>query len=227
MSIPKSFVLFFACIVLCAEPVVKMPIGVFGVSPSPTDIPATLPIVVNVALVKVKLFAIDRFIIKFISSVLISLIVPVILTLPLTSRFAFGLVVPIPRLLVLGLNVILSLLKTVDIPDLDWKNNIFLSLSVVSSYTLTVAAPPTNVPVIESTNIDFQLLPLSPMVLFAPFGSMFPLTVKLVAVAAPKDGVVNEGLLANTSAPEPVSSLMTPANSDEVVAAKTLNLFLV
>jgi hypothetical protein len=41
----------------------------------------------------------------------------------------------------------------------------------------------------------------------------------LVAVATPKLGVVKLGLVANTSAPEPVSSLMTPANCADVVAA--------
>ena len=35
---------------------------------------------------------------------------------------------------------------------------------------------------------------------------------KLVPVAAPMFGVVNDGLLANTNEPEPVSSLITPAS---------------
>jgi len=47
---------------------------------------------------------------------------------------------------------------------------------------------------------------------------------------SPDDGVPNAGVtrvgeVANTRAPEPVSSEITPANSDEVVAEKTLNLF--
>ena len=36
----------------------------------------------------------------------------------------------------------------------------------------------------------------------------------------PNAGVTNVGLSANTNAPEPVSSLIMPANCDEVVAAK-------
>lgn len=48
-------------------------------------------------------------------------------------------------------------------------------------------------------------------------GIVVPFT--LVAVAAPMLGVVNEGEVANTNAPEPVSSLITPASSAEVVAA--------
>jgi hypothetical protein len=43
--------------------------------------------------------------------------------------------------------------------------------------------------------------------------------LKLVPVATPIDGVVNVGLVANTRAPEPVSSDITPANWDDVVAA--------
>ena len=39
--------------------------------------------------------------------------------------------------------------------------------------------------------------------------------------------VVNEGEVPNTNAPVPVSSDMTPASSDDVVAANTLNLFAV
>ena len=37
-------------------------------------------------------------------------------------------------------------------------------------------------------------------------------TFKLVPVAAPIFGVVRVGLVANTKLPEPVSSLITPAN---------------
>ncbi len=48
-----------------------------------------------------------------------------------------------------------------------------------------------------------------------------------VAEATPKVGVTNVGEVANTNAPEPVSSLMTPANSEDVVADKALNLSVV
>jgi hypothetical protein len=48
-----------------------------------------------------------------------------------------------------------------------------------------------------------------------------------VAVATPMVGVVNVGEVANTNAPEPVSSLITPANCDEVVAANCDRLPLV
>ena len=46
----------------------------------------------------------------------------------------------------------------------------------------------------------------------------------LVAVAAPSTGVINVGVLANTNEPVPVSSLITPANSLELVVEKPLNL---
>jgi hypothetical protein len=48
-----------------------------------------------------------------------------------------------------------------------------------------------------------------------------------VAEATPKVGVTKVGEVANTNAPEPVSSEITPANSDEVVADKALNLLVV
>jgi len=50
---------------------------------------------------------------------------------------------------------------------------------------------------------------------------------KLVAVAAPSDGVEKLGEFENTNDPEPVSLLMTPASSELVVAANALNLLLV
>jgi hypothetical protein len=46
-----------------------------------------------------------------------------------------------------------------------------------------------------------------------------PVVVRLVPVAAPIDGVVSVGDVANTRAPDPVSSEITPANCAEVVAA--------
>jgi hypothetical protein len=48
-----------------------------------------------------------------------------------------------------------------------------------------------------------------------------------VPVAAPMFGVVNVGLVANTSEPDPCSSEITPASSDEVVDESTLNLSVV
>ena len=48
-----------------------------------------------------------------------------------------------------------------------------------------------------------------------------------VAVATPKVGDTKVGEEANTNAPEPVSSEITPANSEEVVAAKALSLLVV
>ena len=56
-------------------------------------------------------------------------------------------------------------------------------------------------------------------------GIVVPFT--LVAVAAPMSGVVNDGEVANTSKPEPVSSEITPANSAEVVAASAESLSVV
>jgi hypothetical protein len=48
-----------------------------------------------------------------------------------------------------------------------------------------------------------------------------------VAEATPKVGVTNVGEVANTKEPEPVSLLITLANSEDVVADKALNLSVV
>jgi hypothetical protein len=48
-----------------------------------------------------------------------------------------------------------------------------------------------------------------------------------VALATPRVGVVRDGEVAKTNAPLPVSSLITPASSEEVVAANTESLFAV
>ena len=48
--------------------------------------------------------------------------------------------------------------------------------------------------------------------------------LKEVPVATPIFGVVSVGLVANTRAPEPVSSEITPANCAEVVAANCANV---
>ena len=61
-------------------------------------------------------------------------------------------------------------------------------------------------------------------------GVLVPVRVtpfKEVAVAAPRVGVTRVGLDANTSAPLPVLSLITPASSAEVVAAKAESLSVV
>ena len=54
-----------------------------------------------------------------------------------------------------------------------------------------------------------------------------PVNATEVAEAAPKVGVTRVGEVANTKAPEPVSLLITLANSEDVVADKALNLSVV
>jgi hypothetical protein len=48
--------------------------------------------------------------------------------------------------------------------------------------------------------------------------------VNVADIGVPKAGVTKVGDVPNTNAPLPVSSLITPANSELVVAAKVLNL---
>jgi hypothetical protein len=51
--------------------------------------------------------------------------------------------------------------------------------------------------------------------------------VRVPDVGVPNNGVVRVGEVANTKRPDPVSSDITPANSDEEVAACTFNLSVV
>jgi hypothetical protein len=53
----------------------------------------------------------------------------------------------------------------------------------------------------------------------AEAGAVNATLLMLVAVAAPRAGVTRVGVLAKTSAPDPVSSEMTPASCEEVVDA--------
>ena len=55
-------------------------------------------------------------------------------------------------------------------------------------------------------------------------GAVIVTLLIVVAVATPIVGVVRVGLVAKTSNPDPVSSLITPANCAEVVAAKNERL---
>ena len=58
-------------------------------------------------------------------------------------------------------------------------------------------------------------------------GAVIANLLTLVALATPSVGVTSVGLVANTNAPLPVSSLITPASSLLVVAANTFNLLAV
>ncbi len=58
-------------------------------------------------------------------------------------------------------------------------------------------------------------------------GAVKATLLTLVAVATPNTGVTSVGVLANTKAPLPVSSDITPASSEEEVEACTLNLSVV
>ena len=49
--------------------------------------------------------------------------------------------------------------------------------------------------------------------------------VSVTEAGVPRLGVTRVGLVAKTRDPEPVSSDITPLNSDDVVAEKSLNLF--
>jgi hypothetical protein len=51
--------------------------------------------------------------------------------------------------------------------------------------------------------------------------------VRVPLAGVPRAGVISVGELAKTSAPDPVSSEMTPANSADVVAAKADSLLAV
>ena len=57
-------------------------------------------------------------------------------------------------------------------------------------------------------------------------GKLFPF-IKLINDGVPKSGETKIGEFLNTKFPEPVSSEITPASSEELVCAKAFNLFVV
>ena len=84
--------------------------------------------------------------------------------------------------------------------------------------------------------ISFAMVAVFPELVTSPVRFALVVTVPAVSLAAvpvkfvatplagvPKAGVTNVGLVANTNAPLPVSSEIVPANSDDDVAAKSLN----
>lgn len=76
-------------------------------------------------------------------------------------------------------------------------------------------------------NVAFPVAAPIDITVAAPKALMFvAVALKTLKVADPVVTlVVKSGDVPNTSAPEPVSSLITPSNSAEVVAANTFNLF--
>ena len=80
---------------------------------------------------------------------------------------------------------------------------------------------PVNVKVLFEVNVFPSII-----VNVDPFaGAVIVTLLTVVAVATPIVGVINVGLSLNTNSPVPVSSLITPANSLELVAENALNLF--
>jgi hypothetical protein len=75
----------------------------------------------------------------------------------------------------------------------------------------------------EVANVD----PSNNVKVAAVAGAVNATLLIVVAEATPRVGVVRVGDVANTNAPLPVSSEITPANYKEVVAACTLNLSVV
>jgi len=74
--------------------------------------------------------------------------------------------------------------------------------------------------VLEHVNV----LPFATVIVADAAGAVIVTLLTLVAVATPSVGVVNEGDVANTRAPVPVSSDITPASCAEVVAANWANV---
>jgi hypothetical protein len=72
-----------------------------------------------------------------------------------------------------------------------------------------------------------QLLLLKLKLLQVAVPSNASVRAMLVAVAAPSTGVTSVGVLANTKAPVPVSSEITPASSEDDVAASAEILLVV
>ena len=106
-------------------------------------------------------------------------------------------------------------------------------LIVLSVAPLRVIPPPSavvSVGVVTDPRTRFlssMVISVELIVVVVPLTVRSPESTRLVPVAAPMFGVTSVGVLANTKAPVPVSSEMTPASSAELVAAKSLSLLAV
>lgn len=115
------------------------------------------------------------------------------------------------------------------------------SAEVVAAKADNLLADVANVPDVGRVTlvvpVDVSVIELAPdvasvdpfaSVRVAPLaGCVIVILLTLVAVATPRIGVVRVGLVPNTKAPVPVSSVMTDASCADVVGAKTLKVLLV
>jgi hypothetical protein len=102
-----------------------------------------------------------------------------------------------------------------------------VSIGEVNVLFVNVSVPATVANVPDAAGKVIAVVPATAGAEIVAVPEVEPAKATAVAVAAPKVGVTRVGEVANTKAPEPVSSLITPANSDEVVADKALNLLVV
>ena len=108
-----------------------------------------------------------------------------------------------------------------------------IQLKVLSVAPLSVRPPPSAPASVgeavepSSRFLSSTVTVVELMVVVVPLTVKSPERVRDVPVAAPMFGVTSVGVLANTSAPVPVSSDIIPASSDEEVAAKSESLLLV
>ena len=104
---------------------------------------------------------------------------------------------------------------------------------VLSVAPLSVSPPPSapasvgDVTAPRTMFLSSIVISVELIVVVVPLTVRSPERTKDVPVAAPIFGVTSVGVLAKTSAPVPVSSEITPASSDDEVAAKALNLLFV
>jgi hypothetical protein len=76
-----------------------------------------------------------------------------------------------------------------------------------------------SVPVKVSVLLAVKVLPSATVKVALVAGAVMATLLIEVALATPRVGVVRDGEVAKTNAPLPVSSLITPASCDDVVAA--------
>ena len=93
-----------------------------------------------------------------------------------------------------------------------------------SALTITPDAIAVAFPTLVTSPVRFALVVTLPAVRFAAVPLMF---VPTSADGVPRAGVTKVGEVAKTNAPLPVSSLITPASSADVVAAKAESLSVV
>ncbi len=148
------------------------------------------------------------------------------------SNAAVFVVAPVPPLAIVNVPVVPLIIGNpvafVNTPDAGVPNAGVVNVGDVKVLFVNVSVPSNVAKVPEAAGKVIAVpVPATAGAEMVAVPEVDPAKATEVAEATPKVGVTKVGEVANTKAPEPVSLLITLANSEDVVADKALNLSVV